>query len=137
VPANFQGQTVWFKFQSFNIMGGGTQDLSTCVAYQFNVTAPPTAHPIASQLESGFPLDLGQVISAPTVSDDFGLVTASVVDVLDLGAVAVTVTHPIAVQLLSGTPLDLGLTTQAVTVSDDFGSANDAVVDVINLGTAP
>jgi hypothetical protein len=65
------------------------------------------------------------------------LVTASVVDVLDLGAVAVTVTHPIAVQLLSGTPLDLGLTTQAVTVSDDFGSTNDAVVDVINLGTVP
>jgi hypothetical protein len=138
VPANFQGQTVWFKFQSFNILGGGTQDLSTCIAYQFNITAPPTAHPITTQLDSGFPLDLGQVVSAPTVSDDFGHVASDpVVDTIDLGAVAVTVTHPIAVQLLSATPLDLGLTTQAVTVSDDFGSTNDAVVDVINLGTVP
>jgi hypothetical protein len=138
VPANFQGQTVWFKFQSFNILGGGIQDLSTCIAFQFNITAPPTAHPITTQLDSGFPLDLGQVISAPTVSDDFGYVASDpVVDTIDLGAIAVTVTHPIAVQLLSGTPLDLGLTTQAVTVSDDFGSTNDAVVDVINLGTVP
>ncbi|MGC2783530.1 MAG: phage tail protein [Roseiarcus sp.] len=138
VPANFRGQTVWFKFQSFNILGGGTQDLSTCIGYQFNITAPPTAHPITTQLDSGFPLDLGQVISAPTVSDDFGHVASDpVVDTIDLGAVAVTVTHPIAVQLLTGTPLDLGLTKQAVTVSDDFGSTNDAVVDVINLGTVP
>jgi hypothetical protein len=137
IPANFLGQTVWIKFQSFNILGGGAQDLSTCIAYQFNVAAPPAANPIAVQLESGFPLDLGQVISAPTVSDDFGQVTAAVVDIIDLGAVTVTVTHPIAVQLLSGTPLDLGLTTGAQTVSDDFGSTNDAVVDVVSLGTVP
>ena len=43
-------------------MGGGGQDLSDCVAYSFNVPAPPVQHPIAAQLLSGFPLDLGQVI---------------------------------------------------------------------------
>ena len=48
-------------------MGGGGQDLSDCVAYSFNVPAPPVDHPIAAQLLSGFPLDLGQVTSAPTV----------------------------------------------------------------------
>lgn len=138
LPANLQGRTLWFKFQSFNILGGGAEDLSTLIAYQFNVAAPPATHPIATQLESGFPLDLGQVTDAPTVADDFDYVASDpVVDIIDLGQVLVTVTHSIAVQLLSGTPLDLGLTTGAVTVSDDFGSTNDAALDVINLGTVP
>ena len=138
VPANFLGQTLYFKFQSFNLFGQGAEDLSTCHVYVFNVAAPPVAHPVAAQLESGFPLDLGQVISAPTVSDDFGHVAADpVADIIDLGQVAVAVTYPIAVQLLSGLPVDCGLTTAALTVSDDFGSTNDAVADVINLGTVP
>jgi hypothetical protein len=136
LPANLQGQALWFKFQSFNILGGGAEDLSSLTAYQFNVAAPPTAHPIATQLESGFPLDLGQVTDAPTVGDNFGLVASDpVADIVDLGQVMVSVTHPIAVQLLGGAPVDLGLTTGAVTVLDDFGSTNDAVIDVINLGT--
>jgi hypothetical protein len=79
---------------------------------------------------------MGSVNEAPSVSDDFGLVTASISDVIDLGAVAVANPHPIAAQLQVGN-VDLGLTTGAVTVSDDFGSINDAVVDVINLGTVP
>jgi hypothetical protein len=138
LPANLQGQALWFKFQSFNILGGGAEDLSSLTAYQFNVAAPPTAHPIATQLESGFPLDLGQVTDAPTVGDNFGLVASDpVADIVDLGQVMVSVTHPIAVQLLGGAPVDLGLTTGAVTVLDDFGSTNDAVIDVINLGTVP
>jgi hypothetical protein len=138
LPTNLQGQSLWLKFQSFNILGGGAEDLSTCVAYQFNVAAPPSAHPITAQLQSGFPLDLGQVVSAPTVSDDFGHVASDPVgDTIDLGPITVTTVRPIAAQLLSGTPVDCGLTTGGLTVSDDFGSTNDAVVDVINLGTVP
>ena len=137
LPTSLQGKTLWFKFQSFNIMGGGGEDLSTCVAYSFNVPAPPVTNPIATQLESGFPLDLGQVTSAPTVSDDFGHVSGdAVVDIIDLGGITVTVSHPIALALMAGN-VDLGLITGAVTASDDFGSINDAVVDVINLGTVP
>jgi hypothetical protein len=150
VPANFIGKTIYFKFQSFNVFGGGAEDLSTVAVYSFTpqfastvvVSSPPNtpptppAHPIALQLEAGFPLDLGQVNDAPTVADDFGLVTASVIDTVDLGAVAVLNPHPIAAQLLIGST-DLGLTTGAVTVSDDFGSTNDALIDVINLGTVP
>ena len=40
LPASLRGKTLWFKFQSFNIMGGGGEDLSTCVAYSFNIPAP-------------------------------------------------------------------------------------------------
>ena len=150
LPANFIGKTIYLKFQSFNVFGGGLEDLSTVAVYSFTpqfastvvVSSPPNtpptppAHPIALQLESGFPLDMGGVNDAPTVADDFGLVTASVVDVIDLGAIAVLNPHPIAAQLVIGS-VDLGLTTGAVAVSDDFGSINDAVVDVINLGTVP
>jgi hypothetical protein len=137
LPENFLGQTAYFKFQSFNVFGGGVEDLSTCTVYPYRVSPPPVLHPIAAQLETGFALDLGQVTAAPTLSDDFGTVTAAVVDTIDLGSVSVTVVHPIAVQLLSGVPADFGLTTGALTLSDDFGSTNDAVVDVINLGTVP
>jgi hypothetical protein len=137
LPANLQGQTLWFKFQSFNTLGGGLQDLSTCTVYTYATTAPVSPNPIFAQLQTGFPLDLGQVVDAPTLADDFGSITVPASASLDLGAITVPVVNPIAVQLLSGFPVDLGLTTGAVTLSDDFGSTNDAVVDVINLGTVP
>ncbi len=136
LPANLVGQTLYFKFQSFNVFGGSPQDLSTCAVYTF-VTSTTLADPIFAQLQTGFALDLGQVNAAPTVDDDFGAVTTAPIGTLDLGPVAVVATHPIALQLLSGIPLDLGLTTGAVTASDDFGSTNDAVVDVVDLGTVP
>jgi hypothetical protein len=151
VPANFIGKTIYFKFQSFNVFGGGIEDLSTCTAYPFTPTLPstvvtstppnappnPPAHPIAVQLLTGFPLDLGSVNDTPSIADDFGMVTVTVVDTIDLGVLVATIPHPIAVQLLSGTPVDLGLATGFASVSDDFGSTNDTVGDVINLGTVP
>ncbi len=137
LPDNFIGQTVYFKFQSFNVFGNSDQDLSTCAAYTYSTAAAPVAHPIAAQLGSGFALDLGQVESAAVVSDDLGQVTESVVDAINLGAVAIAVTPPIAVQLLSGLPLDLGSITAFASILDDFGSTADAVVDVLTLGTVP
>jgi hypothetical protein len=140
------------------VFGGGAQDLSTCAVYSFTpqyastvqLTVPPNqlptspapgtttgGHPIAAQLLSGFPLDLGSTGTAPSLADDFGLTTGdAVTGVVDLGTTSVA-PHPIAVQLLSGNPLNLGLTTSFATVLDDFGSTSDPVVDVINLGTAP
>jgi hypothetical protein len=135
LPSSLVGVPLYFKFQSFNVFGGGLQDLSTCAVYTFTPTG--TVSPIATQLLSGIPLDLGQVIAAPTLADDFGQVTAPVLGVVDLGQVA-TVSHPIAVQLLTPiNPLSLGNITTYPTVFDDFGSVADAVVDVINLGTVP
>ena len=40
LPANFVGHTLYFKFQSFNVFGGGAEDLSTCAVYSFT---PPAA----------------------------------------------------------------------------------------------
>ena len=149
LPANFVGQTLYFKFQSFNVFGGGAEDLSTVTVYSFTPTvastvvtsqppnAPPTppAHPVAVQLLTGFPLDLGPIEGTVTVGDDFGAVTGGVVDVMDLGVLAIVSAHPIAAQLLTGTPVDLELVTGFASLSDDFGSVNDSVADVIDLGT--
>ena len=135
----FRGSNALFQISELQHLWGRRRRSIDLHRLHLRGAAPrQSPHPIAAQLETGFPLDLGQVDAAPTVSDDFGQVSADpVVDAIDLGAVTVTVIHPIAAQLLSGTPLDLGLTTGAVSISDDFGSTNDAVVDVINLGTVP
>jgi hypothetical protein len=137
LPANLAGKMLFFKFQSFNTLGGGLQDLSTCTVYTYATTAPASPNPIFAQLQTGFPLDLGQVVDTPRLSDDFGSVAIAASASLDLGAIVVPVVHPIAALLLLGSPVDLRLLTQAVTLSDDSGSTNDAVVDVINLGTVP
>jgi hypothetical protein len=157
LPSNLAGQTLYFKFQSYNVFGQGVQALSACAVYTFNPTnlaggsigasttnsTPPAAqssagYPIGAQLASGFALDLGQSVANPTISDDFGSVTASVTASMDLGVVMV-IAHSIAAQLLGGSslPFDLGATTAAITLGDDFGSVPDPVIDIINLGTAP
>jgi len=42
-------------------------------------------HPIATQLLSGTPVDLGLITGAVSVSDDFGSTSDAVVDVINLG----------------------------------------------------
>jgi hypothetical protein len=131
VPANLQGHALFFKFQSFNAWGGGLQDLSTCSIYTF--TPNGVSDPIALQLSSGFSLDLGLVLSGPSVSDDFGAVQQPVNGAIDLGPISGPA-HAIAANLLTGAPLDLGSTTSYPTVSDDFGAVVDPVIDNVNLG---
>ena len=136
IPAGLTGQTLYFKFQSFNGFGGGLQDLADCSVYTVIIGSPAgTSNPVAIQLHSGVPLDLGQVNATPTITDDFGAVTQAVGDVVDLGALAATA-HPIADQLATGR-LDLGPITAAVTVSDDFGAVVDPPIHATNLGTVP
>jgi hypothetical protein len=86
LPANYIGKTLAFKFQSFNIFGGGVQDLSTCVAYSFVPNGAGVADPIAAQLAIGVPLDLGAVNASPTLADDFGSLVGAIAGALDLGA---------------------------------------------------
>jgi len=80
LPANLIGQTLYFKFQSFNIFGGTLQDLSTCVVYTYTPAGTGSGHPIAMQLLTGMPLDLGALGAAPTVFDDFTTAPTGSVD---------------------------------------------------------
>ena len=135
IPSGLTGQTIYFKFQSFNGYGGGLQDLANCAVYTITVGSAGTTHPIAIQLQSGVPLDLGQVNVTPGISDDFGGVVDAIGDVIDLGALAASA-HPIADQLLTGA-VDLGTVPSPVALSDDFGRVVDPPIHAINLGTIP
>ena len=85
LPANYVGRTIYLKFQSFNVFGGGVQSLSACTAYAYTPSGAGAADPIAAQLETGFPVDLGFVNVSPVLSDDFGVAGGAVLDALDLG----------------------------------------------------
>jgi len=85
LPANYVGQTLYFKFQSFNVFGGGVQSLATCVDYVYTPSGLGSADPIAVQLTTGFPVDLGLVSTTAVVTDDFGNLTTAPTSALDLG----------------------------------------------------
>ena len=143
LPTQWIGATLYFKFQSFNLFGASAQDLSVCTAYVFIATGPAVPDPIAAQLLTGTPVDLGQIVDLPTVSDDFGSpLDSPAAQIIDLGHVAV-VSYPIAAQLMAALEtlpvgsVDLGSITSSVTLSDDFGSVLDRPLDNIPLGTVP
>jgi len=85
LPANYIGKTLYFKFQSFNVLGGSVEDLSTVAVYTFTPVGAGSDHPIAAQLNTGMALDMGFVNVAPVVSDDFGAVYSAPVGNVDLG----------------------------------------------------
>ena len=85
LPPNYIGQTLYLKFQSFNVFGAGVQSLASCVAYLYTPTGAGSADPIAAQLASGLPLDLGLVSVPASVFDDFSSITAAPTGVVDLG----------------------------------------------------
>ena len=75
------------EIPSFNVFGGGVQDLSTCAAYTYTPTGNAIDHPVAEAIEvSGGSWDFGLVTTAPTVDDDWGAsLTLWVETDLDLG----------------------------------------------------
>ncbi len=86
VPGAEIGQTVYLKFQGFNIFGGGLQDLSTVTAYSYTIAGTGMLGPVASALAVGTAMDFGHVAGdAVSESDDYGTVSATVTTVIDLG----------------------------------------------------
>ena len=85
LQSQYIGQTLYFKFQSFNVFGGGGEALSSCIAYTYVPTGAALADPIATQLLGGFPVDLGNVTTTASVLDDFGNAVTASSAVIDLG----------------------------------------------------
>jgi hypothetical protein len=88
LPSSYIGKTLFLKMQSVNVFGGGAQDLSTCAAYVCTPTGGGGLSPIAGQLATGLPLDLGFVTATPVVSDDFGSPVGAVLGAVSLGAIS-------------------------------------------------
>lgn len=80
------GQTIYLKFQSFNIYGDGLQALSNCTAYPYVITGAGALGPVAATLSVGSSVDFGDAASGIVAeTDDFGSVGSNVVAVIDLG----------------------------------------------------
>ncbi len=85
LPLSYIGQTLFFKFQSFNIFGSGVQSLAACVAYPYVPTGAGALGPVASSLAAGASLDYGLVANGAAEMDDFGTLASPYVSVIDLG----------------------------------------------------
>ena len=72
LPSQYVGQTLYLKFQSFNVFGGGVQDISACTAYTYMPTGAASDHPVAQAMMWGAPLDFGLVTETVGPEDDFG-----------------------------------------------------------------
>jgi hypothetical protein len=146
IPAQWIGQKVYLKFQSFNVFYQGALPLDQCLVYIFTPTAPTATgqsldtHPIAAALASGTPVDLGSVAAAPpTVTDDFGLVIQPASGFIGLGP---TTFSPGASSSMSSDsspgPIDLGDVFSVDPIGNLLQMAlPDGVVDFGDVMTAP
>ena len=97
LPANFVGQTLYFKFQSFNVFGGGPQDLSTCAVYTFRHFDDFRPDPIFAPTSDRICTRSRSSQCGPNCGRRFrGSRDSANQRTLDLGPVAVVATHPIA-----------------------------------------
>ncbi|MCI4680168.1 phage tail protein [Rhodoblastus acidophilus] len=86
IPSAEIGQTIYLKFQSFNIFGGGPQDLSTCTAYAYAVQGTGALGAVATALAVGAAMDFGHVAGdGVSESDDYGTLSGTVTAVIDIG----------------------------------------------------
>jgi hypothetical protein len=86
LPAQYVGKTIYIKLQSFNIFGGGVQELSACTAYSFTPTGVAIDHPAAEALLVSASMDFGLTTEAASMEDDFGTPLIPPVEFeLDLG----------------------------------------------------
>jgi hypothetical protein len=88
LPANAVGETLYFKFQSFNVFGAGVQSLAACAAYPYVPSGVGSLGPVASSLAAGTALDYDLISHVVSETDDFGNLTAPYVTVIDLGSLA-------------------------------------------------
>lgn len=86
LPSGYVGQTLYLKFQSFNIFGQALQDLSTCATYVYVPNgAGAGPGPVTVALSIGTSLDLGAASEVASTYDDFGLASDQNVSIIDLG----------------------------------------------------
>jgi hypothetical protein len=88
LPEAYFGQTIYLKFQGFNVFGGGLQSLANCVAYSCAITGAGALGPVAQALAVGTALDYGQASQAVSESDDFGFASDPYATIIDLGTLS-------------------------------------------------
>ena len=91
------GQTVYFKFQSFNLYGSATQDISTCTAYPYTVTGLGSQVPFTIQASASGTLSANQSVLRYIATGSFYIPAGLVGTVVSEGTAATnTATFTIA-----------------------------------------
>ncbi len=87
LSAQYVGVALYIKLQSFNVFGGGLENISTCAVYTYTPTGVAIDHPVAEAiLVSGGLWDFGLVTAMAGTDDDFGAsLTLAVEFDLDFG----------------------------------------------------
>ena len=85
LPDEYIGVTLTLKFQSFNIWGGGVQDISTCAAYTFEPIGSGLFGPTAEEISTGTSFDEGLASQGATQTDDYGFASDPYTSPLDDG----------------------------------------------------
>jgi hypothetical protein len=89
IPASYVGETLYLKFQSFNIFGVGVQDLATCVTYMHTPTGIGSSRgPVIEQLALGFDVDLGLIGEISSADDDLVGLLSPTSGTVDLGGIS-------------------------------------------------
>jgi putative tail protein len=87
LPAQYVGQTLYIKLQSFNVFGAGVQELSSCAVYTYTPSGVAIDHPVARTLLVSTSMDFGLVAETVAADDDFGTPLTLFVELdVDLGA---------------------------------------------------
>jgi hypothetical protein len=92
-PSIMVGKTIYFKFPSFNSVGGSLQSLSSAVAYAYTLTGagfspiPPvgTGCPLFTVLAGGANSNLGALGESIAATCDAGIIGSMVQGIIDLG----------------------------------------------------
>jgi Putative phage tail protein len=87
LPPQYVGQTLYIKLQSFNVFGGGVQELSSCTAYTYTPSGVAIDHPVVRTLLVSTSMDFGLVGESVGTADDFGTPPSLFVELdVNLGA---------------------------------------------------
>jgi hypothetical protein len=87
LSARYVGREIYIKLQSFNVFGGGVQNIAACTAYTYTPSGTAIDHPVARSWMTATPMDMGSVTTAAGVEDDFGAPFTLAVELdVDLGA---------------------------------------------------
>jgi len=85
VPLGLIGETLYFKFQSFNVFRNALQDLATCKVYTYTPSVDASSGLTVARFNAGFTVDLGLITEIKTQNDDLGTLTDPIAGEADLG----------------------------------------------------
>jgi len=86
LPDGYVGSTLHVKLQSFNIFGGGIQDLAECAAYSYEILGSGRFGGVSRALAFGTDVDCGSANGPSSQTDDFGNASDAYPAFIDLGS---------------------------------------------------